>query len=580
MRPTRARVAAALAALLAFAPESPTQAPSPPDAFAQTPRDSVRALRSARSAQAGFERLRFRHLPWTDDGLGGECDERIGRFCLWHGDDDSPDWVPPPEPEAVQEGRDDLIARLGAAAGEVPGDGWIAGQRVRYLVEAGRLDEAAAAARECAAGWWCRALEGYALHAAGRFAAADSAFDAALAEMPEREREEWTDLSPILSDGDWRAFRRLREESPDAARRFWWLADPLWATPGNELRTEHLARNVVDRLQDRAKQTEGISWGDDLREILLRFGQPIGWERVRPRTLLHQGRASVVTHYTPQSWNLLPPVRHLDEPAAIEPDGWPLDDDYARAVYAPSYAKAFDALEHQLAVFRRGDSLRVVAAYTLDPDSTPAGALTESALVLAVDERTEPLVSRDAETGTRGVLSLAAPPGARVLSLETHTLQAERVGRARYGVRLPSPAAGVAVSDILLLESADPLPTELEEAVPRARGSEAVRPGESLGLFWEIYGLAERPDTVGISVSVRRGEKGWGRRLLERIGLVGEETPIQVQWEEETPGEPMLARTLVLAVPEVSPGEYVLELSVTPRAGEPATVTRRLRVER
>lgn len=583
MRPTPLRAAAALAALCSLAPELPSQTAAPAATLAaQTARDSARALGSARSAQAGFERLRFRHLPWTDRGIGPDrCDERIGRFCLWRGDGKGPEWTPPPEPEPVKQGRGELIARLDEAAARYPGDEWVAGQRVRYLVEAGRADEAAAAARECRAGWWCSALEGFALHAAGRAADADSAFDAALAAMPEEVREEWTGLGPILSDRDWRDFRRLRERMPDAELRFWWLADPFWALPGNDLRAEHLSRNVADRLQDRAKVTEGLSWGDDLREILLRFGQPVGWERIRPNNpLLVQGPASVVTHYAPKSWNLLPPVRFLESPAEIGDGDWPLEDREARAEYSPAHAEAFDALEHQVARFRRGDSALVVAAFALDADSIPPGSVTEAALVLATDHRTEPLIARETVAEPRGVLSLAVEPGARIMSLETQNLQGKRAGRARYGLELPAPAGGIGVSDVLLLRGTDALPSELDEAISQARGSTRVRTGESLGLFWEVYGLPERPDTVAISVSVERGSRAWGRRLAERLGLVGEPTPIRVQWDEETPGEALMARTLVLALTDLTPGDYTLELAVAPREGEPAVTRRALRVVR
>ncbi len=584
MRPTPLRAAAVLAALVASAPEifSQTAAPQVPVVVAQTARDSARSLGSARSAQAAFERLRFRHFPWTNDGVGPDrCDERIGRFCIWHGDGKAEEWVPPPDAEPVKEGRTALIARLDEVAAQHPGDEWVAGQRVRYLVEDGRAEDAAAAARECRAGWWCSALEGFALHSAGKIAEADAAFEAALAEMPGKTREEWTELRPLLSDGDWRAFRRLRESMPDAEARFWWLADPFWAFPGNDMRTEHFSRNVVDRLQDRARVTEGLSWGDDLREILLRFGQPTGWERIRPNhPMLVQGPASVLTHYAPRSWSFLPPVRSLGDPVEIGEGDWPLDDKFARAEYKPAYVENMDELEHQVALFRRADSVQVVAAFALKADSIPPGATTEAALVLATDPGAEPQIAREIVTGPRGVVSLVAEPGARIMSLETQTLPVKRGGRARYGLRLPAASGGVGVSDVLLLQSADPLPSTLEEAVPQARGSTRVRPGESLGLFWEVYGLSERPDTVALSVSVYRAAAGWRRRLAERLGLVGEATPVRVQWDEETTGEPTMARTLVLAIPEVPAGEYVLELAVTPREGEPAATRRSLHVER
>lgn len=574
--PSVPRVALALLLLLWVAPGSPAApAQRSPDPRA----DSIRALRSARHAQASFERLRFRHLPWAWGGGSGPCEERIGRFCLWHSDGGS-EWTPPPEAEAVQRGRDELIERLDTAALRAPGDEWIAGQRVRYLLEAERVAEALAAVEGCrAGGWWCRALGGLALHAAGEYAAADSAFAAALSAMPEEERAGWTELGPLLPDGEWRALRRMEtHERERAERRFWWLADPLWSVPGNDRRTEHFARHVMDRLQDRAKSTEGISWGSDLREILLRYGWPVGWERIRPAHPMLTERPSVVTHYAPRSWYFLPRVASLADPAALTAEEWRLEERAARSVYAPAYAAHFTELEHQVAVFRRGDSLRVVAAYALDPDSVPPGALTEAALVVMHDAGAEPHVAADSVEGHTGRLVLSAAPAPAVFSLETRTDSA-RVGRARYGLRPPARGAGVAVSDILLLADPDPLPTTLEEATPRARGGSRVARGEPLGLFWEVYDLPARPDTLSLSIQVTRQERGWMRRLAEGIGLVDPEAPVRVRWEEETLGEPMLARALLLALPELPPGAYTLELSVARKEGEPVVVTRALRVE-
>src|SRR5215218_2935004 len=172
--------------------------------------DSARALRSARSAQAEFERVRFAHLPWIwESGGGSECDERIGRFCLTYTDTEE-DWHAPLEHRDVLRARDTLIAALGRAAAATPGDGWVAAQRVRYLVQAGRASEAVGAARDCRAeAWLCRALEGYALHSSHDYAAAEPAFAAALAAMPPSERRDWDELAPVLVDGDARALRRM-----------------------------------------------------------------------------------------------------------------------------------------------------------------------------------------------------------------------------------------------------------------------------------------------------------------------------------------------------------------------------------
>ena len=120
----------------------------------------------ARAAQSEFERFRVSRLPWSQGSRGGPCDEVVGRFCYWHeGDTRRP---PPAEPADVPAARDTLLDRLDAAAARAPGDGWILGQRVRYRIEAGRPLEAAAVAAACGADpWWCAALEGAGLNAAG-----------------------------------------------------------------------------------------------------------------------------------------------------------------------------------------------------------------------------------------------------------------------------------------------------------------------------------------------------------------------------------------------------------------------------
>jgi len=142
---------------------------------AQLP-DSQHILRSARAAQADFESIRRHNLPKEPGHGAADCDERIGRFCYWYDDDDETPRPPPPESEAITRARDRLLGTLDSAALALPGDDWIAGQRVRYLLQSGRPAEALAAARTCrAALWWCEALTGLALHVAGDYGPADSA---------------------------------------------------------------------------------------------------------------------------------------------------------------------------------------------------------------------------------------------------------------------------------------------------------------------------------------------------------------------------------------------------------------------
>lgn len=548
--------------------------------------DSARVLRGARSAQAAFERLRYRHLPWTPSaGSGGGCDEHIGRFCIWHDDDDddSPPWKAPPEVPAVKNGRERLIGELAEAAAVSPGDGWVAGQRVRYLVEAARVDDAVRAARECRAeGWWCRALEGYALHASGDAVAAAAAFAAALSEMPEAERREWDDLAPILADADARALRRMEPAARDSlVRRMWWLSDVFWSVPGNDRKTEHYSRLVADRLQDRARTTEGLSWANDLREILLRYGQPTGWERIQGAHHLLQSQGGVVTHYAPEAYEFLPRLRDVRDPALLEPGEWKLDEPVRRTSYTPAGVSALVDLPHQLAVFRRGGRAEVVAAFELRHDSLPPAPEIEAGLVLARDERAEPVAARAAVAGARGVLRATAAPETVMVSIEAREKASRRAGRARYGLDLRlEEGERISLSDILLLADADARPATLDEAAPVARGDTRLAPGERLGLFWEVYGLEAGTDSVTVSVALARKTVGGLRRAAERMGLARAATPVRMRWNEEVTAGDVLGRSLAIAIPNLPNGDYLLEVSVRARGGASASALREIRVER
>lgn len=532
--------------------------------------DSLREVRAVRSAQARFEYVRRKNLSWTWSPGTSECDERVGRFCLWHSDDDDAEvWQAPPEPEPVKAERRQLLDKLRTAAQRLPGDAWIAGQRVRYLAEAEQHADAVAAARTCrATRWWCLALEGYAHHLAQRFASADSAFAAALAAMSANERREWSDLSPLLDPGEAGRYRRARAAARDSLeRRFWWLADPLFLTPGNERRTEHFARLVVDRLQERAKSAEAISWGNDLRELLLRYGWPIGWERIRPdHGRVTSGSASILTHYPSRSWHFLPPLRLATGPLQLQTDHWTGKEQRARTEYAPAYATRFEPLDHQLASFWRGDTAVVVAAFDLSrADSLPRDARVHSALFLAA-EGAAPVAAHTDTAGLSGALTATLAAAPVLFSLEALVREERFAARARYGLRLAAPRKDSLALSGLLLVRPDSLPQTLAEAIPAALGSLQVRPGEQLGLFWEIYGAPGR--SFSLAIQVERINVGAARRFAERIGLLEAAAPLRLEWSEEADAGSVLPRSLRVGLPELAAGDYRLTVRVR---GEGAT---------
>jgi hypothetical protein len=373
--------------------------------------------------------------------------------------------------------------------------------------------------------------------------------------MPADERARWTDLGTILDAESRRVWRGLGQGARDAfARRLWWAADPLWSVPGNERRTEHFARHVQDRMQEGAASAYDVPWGEDLRELLVRYGWPAWWERARGDLgrLGASARAGVVAHDPPGARRFVPALEAIADPAVADAGDWLPEDPTPRATYAPSYAPRFLALEPQIARFRREDGA-VVAVGWAPPESLPEPR-TFSLAVLASEGPDRPFVSDTTRArGTGGSLALQVPWPRAVLGVEARG--AEFVGRWRAGIALPAPASPLpAVSDLLLLATPSALPASLEEAIPLARGSTVAAPGERLGVYWEAYPPPDAgPEPVTIAIAIR------GR--ADDPGALG--------WSEPFPaGARTVPRAVALRLPALPPGDYVLELEIEwPGAG-------------
>ncbi|MEP6509539.1 MAG: hypothetical protein ABJC63_15040, partial [Gemmatimonadales bacterium] len=241
-------------------------------AHAQQPADSAAAHRKAVRAQGDFELYRRQSLPIRAvDAEQHNCDARIGRFCQWNSADDT---IPPNEPRGIKKGRLMLIKSLDGLARRAPRDGWIAGERVRYLLEAGDDSGAVAVARSCGASeWWCAALLGLTLHESEKGLAADSAFAHALATMPGDERCRWTDMSLVLNTAQRKRFGAVGcGQKEELAERLWWLSDAFFALPGNDRQAEHFSRHTMALILQPTKIVYNLRWADDLREMVVRYG--------------------------------------------------------------------------------------------------------------------------------------------------------------------------------------------------------------------------------------------------------------------------------------------------------------------
>jgi len=127
---------------------------------------------------------------------------------------------------------------LAGAADHIPADEWILGQRIRYLGEAGRWEDAVRLAGVCggAASSWCSVLEGFALHGMGRYEAALELFHRGLETMESEEARKWRDPSVLLDGNGADVLEDAADEDEweDVRARVWTLADPLYLVAGND----------------------------------------------------------------------------------------------------------------------------------------------------------------------------------------------------------------------------------------------------------------------------------------------------------------------------------------------------------
>jgi hypothetical protein len=524
-------------------------------------------VNAARASQLQFEQFRRTNLPESHSSRGGgSCDEQVGRFCYWYDEKEPP---PPREPDRIREARARLISLLDSAAAMNPANLWVASQRVRYLSEAGRDRDAIAAAGACRGETWrCGVLVGFALHEAGDYVRADSAYQAALRDMPARDRCEWEDISLLLDEELLPRYRA--QQCGDSARvaferRVWWLARPLFSTPANDARTEHYARVTMSHMLTEAPSAHEGGFDQDERELLLRYSWPRAWSRAGGG--FGGGPSSVVGHEPTPAYPYLPNALVYDNPVNTDSLRWTTRPGVVHARYAPAYATPLLRLEHQSALFRRGDSSLVVLAYDLRSDSALARASdVRAALVLTRGDERDATIVR-APNKSRGVITAHSVWAPLLMSAEVTSPTVRRSARARYGIRPPyAVGARVSLSDLLLFEPYGQLPASLDEVIPHAMPTLRVRADKKVGFYWEAYGTNPAGEVMNISVVVApevTDEPTRARRLKRALGMWKEAKPVSVQVQDVSArGQTTSARSVEVDLSTLTPGAYLVELEV------------------
>ncbi len=575
-----ARSTRLLAGALALAASAAAQTPVPPVPAATAPGAAIAPISPvayAKQAQAEFERARREGLGFSSGGATSEPDVQFGTIYYWNNNNDVP---PRPEQSDVAAARRKLLQSLNEAALQSPTDDWVAGQRVKYAVEAKDFANANAVINECkATNWWCAALTGFVRHVQNDAPGAERAFNSALAQMSPPQRCDWQNIAPWLKKADSLAYlAKSCDERLAVNKKIFWLGKPFAHLDGNDLRNELLARQTFNTIEINTATVYG-PWKPEFAQTQLRYGWPVAWSK--QNTIISR-RGDMVSNFighepTP-SHDFMPSDGALANPFTATAADYPFNARYAQMRYAPRYAPGgFQDLGAQLVRFRRGDSTMLVAAYVLDGKARYERGKTRAALVL---ERgpDAPRVTRIVKDGQplRGAIALNAGVfrDTMLASIEVLSETRKFAGRVRTGATPIEPDA--MLSDLLLLsvKASDAgvaglagIAT-LESVLTSALGGTDIGDGQSFGVFWEYYGGPGA--TVTISITPMDSVSGF-RRLgsVFRLGSTpGGGASLRIPDPAQPDGGP--GRRLTLTMPEVKPGRYKLAVEVMAQGMSPA----------
>jgi hypothetical protein len=495
--------------------------------------------------------------------------------------------------DSAQRLRGSLLRLLDSAARVLPGDSYIAGQRVRFHADQQDYPAALRAAKECEAEhWWCFALTGYVQWLARDNAAATTTFDQARKVMPDSIRCAWDDISELLQYSAKTEYRRMSCAQRAAINsRAWWLADPLFVEKGNDRRVEHYGRRTLIALH-RAIEIDGhFDWRENyqgpwLEIMVMRWGWPVitsialcpqtddpdveehvcpmAWRTRNTKALpLHDETAKI--HYQGPQYHLLPTWATIKDPFTAADTAWdiapPREMIGIGGSRLPFWDQSWWALEfyrrdaplvpllYQLAFFRRQQTAIMAAGMSWDslgytyraPNRVLAAAL------LGNSPEGQLYGVRDTMTVSNPhAMAAAVPSGPALLGLEMVPRDASGTsGRTRLGVTVPRalsalPRGELALSDPVLTRAFPGVaaPTSADDMLPLMLGSTRLRNPQRVGVFWELYGL-NRGDTIDVAVKlIRRDDANVAERLATLMGVRGAgDDSLVVTWKEPRPGD-------------------------------------------
>ena len=490
------------------------------------------------------------------------CSADDGELC-YNGDHEDHNWrrLGRRQPEKVA----GLLADLGEAAADRPDDALAFAQLVYAHTRLSDFRATLAVARECNfVAWWCELLLGMVHERGGEPTQAAAYFRSALPDADPALAALLTGIGDLLEGKDRSAYRRLTgRERGDFEQRFWWLTNPMWSIPGNERWTTHMRRGVELVLHWTLLEARGGQHGYPHQGLLVRRGPEDSWlpqPTPRPR------------------WTSLRAARYRFTPVSAITDGigalrYNLEAGIDDERYTPTAYGPVTQVPAQFARFLDGDSLVVVAAARLEKARLVA---PRTVFLVSDGPGSFPVVLPAAPGGAYPIFQAVIanrPVAVGIESLDEHHAAA----RARVGL-LPLDSGSLVLSDPLLVTPGGlDLPETRDAAVARTLGTTAMKAGEELAVYWEVYGAVPK-QPLRISLSVEGDRPGLLTRTLRALRIRSAPRVPAVSWTQTatTAVEPM---SLAVDIADLDAGDYTLKIRVVGTGGVEGTSERRFRVE-
>jgi len=431
----------------------------------------------------------------------------------------------------------------------------------------------------------------------GRDSLAEVEFDRGLELAPPNIAAHYRDISPLLRATQAESYQRQADQARQLMEGIVWRkSDPLYLTPGNEVRVAHLARVTYADLMFE-DPSEGV-WGAETEQgvVYVRYGAP---QRIWQ---VHRNAAREESDPEAQSsvqgggrwifWNYgweLPnfifqkQLRWRHASHILSGYSKAMEEEVREAIPAV-YSTSFDLFGHplQLARFRgAADTIIELDVYS----EVPADELLSAADSLEVGFFL--FTGAEHQEIYRRALRIASPPRPQALTYSlpllagryTYSVEARAAsGKAavrRAEVELEPFLDGVlALSDIVLANSVAPRtqePTRRRDFAINVNRRFEFDPDLPLAIYWEVYGLSQDEGgfahyQVTLSVSDAEGGGVLARvtgALGRLFGLSGEEA-LELTYERlvELSGD-RVPEYMTMEFADSEPGEYRVRVQVT-----------------